>query len=144
MAFRHVRQNFTRYAQRSMDNFMRRKPGHTEWCMPFNRSVGLVMLNFTAGGLIAGPAFASMALVSDYRYHRFLSLKEVFIGWTAARSFLSYHLSGILIISAMVLLIYRVACCGELGGAFPGLRPIHGAALGGPPCSGRTQCQPSQ
>jgi len=108
LAFRQVRRKFASYTQRSMDNFMRRKPGHVEWCMPFNRSIGLVKLNFTAGGLIAGPTFTSKVLVSDYSFQRFLSFQELFIGLTATMSFLTYHFSAALIMPTVLLFIYWV------------------------------------
>jgi len=129
LAFRHVRRNFTAYEARSMDTFMRRKPGHIEWCMPFNRSIGLVKLNFTTGGLMAGPAFISMELVSEYRFQRGLGVKEFLIGWTATRSFLRYHLSGVLIILTLLVFFYWASswCLGS----FPGLRPIQSAPLPG-------------
>merc|ERR1719362_969625 len=89
-----------------MDNLMRRKAGHVEWCMPFNRSIGLVKLNFTTGGLIAGPTFVSMVVVSDYSFQRLFSYKEILIGLTATKSFLRYHFRCALIMATVLLFIY--------------------------------------
>lgn len=46
-----VRTRFLNFTQRSLDSFMRRRPGDIEWCQPANSSLGLVKLNFTSLGL---------------------------------------------------------------------------------------------
>jgi len=91
-----LQKRFRNFSQYSLDHFMRRRSGETEWCQPTQANIGLVRLNFTGtDGLIATADSGMTWQMREYATEWILTQENLVMARRVAESFLLYHKSVI-------------------------------------------------